>query len=68
MKSRIAAPVAAAVFAFALAGCENLTRQEKGAVAGAVVGGVVGNAATKSTGGTVVGGVVGGVIGHEVAK
>ena len=55
--------------ALSLAGCETMTRQEKGMAAGAVVGGVVGSAATDgSTLGTVGGAVAGGVIGKEVAK
>lgn len=69
MNTRMQAAMAAMVAALAIAGCENMTRQEKGIAAGAVVGGVVGSAATDgSTLGTVGGAVAGGVIGNEVAK
>lgn len=69
MKMRISAALAAIVAAAAMAGCENMTRQEKAVATGAVVGGVVGSAATDgSTLGTVGGAVAGGVVGNEVAK
>jgi osmotically inducible lipoprotein OsmB len=70
MKTRILAAVAAtALAAFSMAGCENMTRQEKAVATGAVVGGVVGSAATDgSTLGTVGGAVAGGVVGNEISK
>lgn len=69
MNTRMQAAIATMLGAMALAGCENMTRQEKGMAAGAVVGGVVGSAATDgSTLGTVGGAVAGGAIGNEVAK
>jgi osmotically inducible lipoprotein OsmB len=67
MKTRIV--LATTLAALALAGCENMTRQEKATATGAVVGGVVGAAATDGSAlGTVGGAAVGGVIGHEVGK
>ncbi len=69
MKTRLNAMLLAAIAAVSLAGCENMTRQEKAVATGAVVGGVVGNVATDgSTLGTVGGAAVGGVVGNEVAK
>jgi osmotically inducible lipoprotein OsmB len=69
MKTRILAAFTATLAAVTMAGCENMTRQEKATAAGAVVGGVVGSAATDgSTLGTVGGAVAGGVIGNEVGK
>ena len=67
MKARIV--LASTLAALALAGCENMTRQEKAVATGAVVGGVVGNAVTDgSTLGTVGGAVAGGVVGNEISK
>lgn len=55
--------------AIGLAGCENMSSEEKGAVGGAVVGGAVGSAATGgSTIGTIGGAVGGGVLGHEAGR
>jgi osmotically inducible lipoprotein OsmB len=69
MKMRIPAALAAIVAAGALAGCENMTRQEKSVATGAVVGGVAGAALTDGSAlGTVGGAVAGGVVGNEVAK
>ena len=69
MEKRMWAALLATFATLSMAGCENMTRQEKGIAAGAVVGGVVGSAATDgSTLGTVGGAVAGGVIGNEVAK
>jgi len=69
MDKRISAALLATFATLSLAGCENMTRQEKGMATGAVVGGVVGSAATDgSTLGTVGGAVAGGVVGKEVAK
>jgi osmotically inducible lipoprotein OsmB len=69
MNTRILAAFAATLAAVTMAGCENMTRQEKAVATGAVVGGVVGSAATDgSTLGTVGGAVAGGVIGNEVSK
>ena len=53
MKIRIQAALAAIIAAGALAGCENMTRQEKSVATGAAVGGVAGAALT---------------VGNEVAK
>ena len=67
MKAKLLLGAAAA--AFALAGCADMTPQEKGAAVGAVAGGVVGAAVTDgSTVGTVGGAVAGGVIGHEYKR
>ena len=69
MKMRICAALAAIIAAGALAGCENMTRQEKSVATGAVVGGVAGAALTDGSAvGTVGGAVAGGVVGNEVAK
>lgn len=69
MKMRIHAALAAILAVGTLAGCENMTRQEKAVATGAVVGGVVGSAATDGSAlGTVGGAVAGGVVGNEVAK
>jgi osmotically inducible lipoprotein OsmB len=69
MKMRIHAALAAILAAGALAGCENMTRQEKAVATGAVVGGVAGSALTDGSAvGTVGGAVAGGVVGNEVAK
>ena len=69
MKTRIQAAIAATLAALAMAGCENMTRQEKAVATGAVVGGVVGSAGSDgSTLGTGGGAVAGGVIGNEVSK
>jgi osmotically inducible lipoprotein OsmB len=57
------------VAAFGLAGCENMSSEEKGTVGGAVVGGALGSAATGgSTIGTIGGAVGGGVLGREAGK
>lgn len=67
MKSRTY--LVATIAAIALAGCADMTRQEKDVAVGAAVGGVVGNAVTGgSTAGTVGGAVVGGVVGNEASK
>jgi osmotically inducible lipoprotein OsmB len=69
MKMRICAVITAIVAAGTLAGCENMTRQEKAVTTGAVVGGVAGAAITDGSAlGTVGGAVAGGVVGNEVAK
>jgi osmotically inducible lipoprotein OsmB len=69
MKMRISAALAAIIAAGTLAGCENMTRQEKAVATGAVVGGVAGSALTDGSAvGTVGGAVAGGVVGNEVAK
>ncbi len=63
--------IAAGILAGAIgvAGCENMTSEQKGAVGGAVVGGAVGSAATGgSTIGTIGGAVGGGVLGHEAGR
>lgn len=57
------------VAAFALAGCESMSSEEKGMVGGAVVGGAVGSAATGgSTVGTIGGAIGGGYLGHEAGR
>jgi osmotically inducible lipoprotein OsmB len=57
------------VAALALAGCENMSSEEKGTLGGAVVGGAVGSAATGgSTIGTIGGAVGGGYLGREAGK
>jgi osmotically inducible lipoprotein OsmB len=57
------------VAALGLAGCENMSSQEKGTVGGAVLGGAVGSAATGgSTVGTIGGAVGGGFLGREAGK
>ena len=66
---RIQASIAAALLGMALAGCADMTHQEKATVAGAAIGGVAGSALTNGSGaGTVGGAVVGGVVGHEIGK
>jgi osmotically inducible lipoprotein OsmB len=66
MNTRIPAALAAIVLAGSLAGCENMTRQEKAVATGAVVGGVVGSAVTDGSAlGTVGGAVAGGLVGNE---
>src|SRR3970282_2768440 len=62
--------IATGIFAaFALAGCENMSTQDKGTLGGAVVGGAVGSAATGgSTVGTIGGAAAGGIIGHELGE
>ena len=55
--------------AIGLAGCENMSSEDKGTAGGAVLGGVVGSAATGgSTIGTIGGAVGGGVLGHEAGR
>jgi osmotically inducible lipoprotein OsmB len=58
-----------ATAALGLAGCANMSEQDKntaiGAGAGAVAGHVLSNG---STGGTIGGAAVGGIIGHQVSK
>lgn len=68
MNTKIPAAIAALLAAGALAGCENMTRQEKAVATGAVVGGVAGSALTDSAVGTIGGAVVGGVVGNEWAE
>ena len=52
-----------------LAGCANLTPEEKCTAGGAAIGGVAGSVLSNQSGvGTVGGAVVGGVIGHEAGK
>ena len=52
-----------------LAGCADMTPQEKCTAGGAVLGGVAGSLLTHQSGvGTVGGAAVGGVVGHEVGK
>lgn len=59
----------AALTVASLAGCANMTAQEKNTAIGAAVGGVAGSALTGgSAAGTVGGAAVGGVIGHEVKR
>jgi len=51
----------------ALAGCANMTSQQKNTAIGAAVGGVAGSALTNGSGlGTVGGAAVGGVIGNQI--
>jgi osmotically inducible lipoprotein OsmB len=67
--SRSLMATAALAAALGLAGCENMSSEEKGAVGGAVVGGAVGSAATGgSTIGTIGGAVGGGVLGHHAGR
>ena len=68
MNKRIPIVLAVALAAGGLAGCENMTRQERSVATGAVVGGVAGNLLTDSAAGTIGGAVVGGVIGNEVGE
>jgi osmotically inducible lipoprotein OsmB len=69
MSIRTSAAIAAILAGVSLAGCENMTRQEKAVATGAVVGGVAGAALTDGSAlGTVGGAVAGGVIGNEVDK
>src|SRR5437763_15793147 len=66
---RIQASIAAGLLGIALAGCSDMSHQEKSTVAGAAIGGVAGSALTNgSAAGTIGGAVVGGVVGHEVGK
>ena len=52
-----------------MAGCADMTPQEKCTAGGAVLGGVAGSVLThQSAVGTVGGAAVGGVVGHEVGK
>src|SRR3970282_1981098 len=63
--------IATGIFAaFALAGCENMSTEDKGTLGGAVVGRAVGSAATGGStvgtiGGTVGGAILGREAGHE---
>lgn len=61
--------LAAALLAFGLAGCGNLSTQDRSTIAGAGIGAAGG--ALLSGGGaaaTVGGAAVGGIVGHEVGK
>ena len=63
--------IAAGILAGALgvAGCENMSSEDKGTAGGAVLGGVVGSAATGgSTIGTIGGAVGGGFLGREAGR
>jgi osmotically inducible lipoprotein OsmB len=52
-----------------MAGCADMTSQEKCTAGGALLGGVAGSLLTHQSGiGTVGGAAVGGVVGHEVGK
>lgn len=68
-KRNILATTAVALAILGLAGCSNMTAQEKNTAIGAGVGAVGGAILTGgSTVGTVGGAAVGGVIGHEMDK
>lgn len=57
------------LFAFALGGCADMTREQKNTAIGAGVGGVAGSVLTDgSTTGTLGGAAIGGVIGNQVGK
>ena len=61
--------VIAAAALIILAGCADMTHQERGTATGAVIGGVAGNViGGGGVLGTAAGAAVGGVIGHEVTK
>lgn len=69
MISRIRQMLVAALTLAALAGCANMTTQQKNTAIGAAVGGVAGSALTGgSATGTVGGAVVGGVIGNQIKR
>lgn len=68
-KRSIFATTAVALALLGLAGCSNMTAQEKNTAIGAGVGAVGGAILTGGSAvGTVGGAAVGGVIGHEVDK
>ena len=61
--------VAATLTLAALAGCANMTPQQRNTAVGAAVGGVAGSVLTNgSTLGTVGGAAVGGVIGNQIRR
>lgn len=61
--------IAAVLMVFAVAGCSNMTPQQKNTAIGAGVGAVTGSVLTGGSAvGTVGGGVVGGVIGNQIKK
>lgn len=68
-KRNLLATTAVALAILGLAGCSNMTAQEKNTAVGAGVGAVGGAILTGgSTVGTVGGAAVGGLIGHEIDK
>ena len=61
--------LASSILLLVLAGCANMTPQEKCTAGGAALGGVAGSLLTNQSAlGTVGGAAVGGVVGHEVGK
>jgi osmotically inducible lipoprotein OsmB len=68
-KVRTLSAAIVAATAFTLAGCENMSREDKYTVGGAAAGGVAGSVLTDGSAlGTVGGAAVGGVVGREVGK